>query len=290
MTERTPTARLLTAALVCAALAGMTGIAAYSVTLYRLFCQVTGAGGTTQRAIAAPAERGRFITVLFDTTTAPNLDWRFAPVQRRLRLRLGEEAVAFFTAENLSRTAITGRATFNVTPEKTGLYFKKIHCFCFDDQRLEPGQKASMPVSFFVDPRLADDPNTAEVQEITLSYTFFRSLKQDDGRALASLDAGTPPSMRGQSLFAAQCAGCHGLDHAAIGPALAGVYGRQAGTSAGYPYSAALARSGVIWESASLDRWLAGPQAMLPGALMPMRVSNAADRAALIAYLRTLSP
>jgi cytochrome c oxidase assembly protein Cox11 len=278
----------LTAFLVLLALLSMGGVAAYSVTLYRLFCQATGFGGTTQRADRAPDTRGRFITVFFDTTTSPALPWRFVPLQRRLKLRLGEEQMAYFEAENLSDQPIEGRATFNVTPEKTGIYFKKIQCFCFNAQTLKPHEKVSMPVSFFVDPALANDPNTEEVQEITLSYTFFRNQGIAGASQLAALDRGTPPAQRGEIIFAQNCAGCHTPTANKVGPRLGGIYGRAAGSVAGYPYSAALRSAHVTWEQATLERWLANPQAMLPGALMPMHLDNVAERADVIAYLRTL--
>ena len=279
---------LYTVLAIVAVLIGMAGLAGYSVTLYRLFCQVTGAGGTTQRASIAPDARGRVITVLFDTTTAPNLPWRFVPLQRRVRLRLGEETIAYFAAENLSDHDIVGHAAFNVTPEKTGLYFKKIQCFCFDEQLLHAHQKVAMPVTFFVDPQLAADPNTEEVEEITLAYTFFRSVRPDQGHDLTRLNVGQSPAVRGEALFGAQCAGCHALAETKIGPRLGGVYGRHAGGLAGYPYSQGLRRAQIVWDSTSLNTWLAGPGDMVAGAAMPMRVRDAADRAAIIAYLRTL--
>ena len=113
--------------------------------------------------------------MFFDTSVAPGLPWRFSPVQRSVRLRLGEDTLAFFEARNLSDHAIVGHATFNVSPEKAGLYFKKIQCFCFNEERLGAGETARMPVTFFVDPKIAEDPDTADVHEITLSYTFFQS-------------------------------------------------------------------------------------------------------------------
>jgi len=169
-----------------ALLALMGGLTAYSVTLYRLFCQVTGAGGTTQRvAAASTVETDRLVTVFFDTNTAPGLPWRFQPVQRQIHVHLGENALAFFTAENVSDTPIVGHATFNVTPEKAGPYFSKVQCFCFTEERLGAHQSVQMPVTFYVDPRLATDPNTEDVHEITLSYTFFRSARPEGAQDLA---------------------------------------------------------------------------------------------------------
>jgi cytochrome c oxidase assembly protein Cox11 len=180
------TRRMMTIAGFVAVLAIMTGITSYSVTLYRLFCQATGAGGTTQRVTqGSTSQTARMVTVFFDTSTAPGLPWRFEPMQRSIKIHLGEDAMAFFTATNLSGEDIVGHATFNVTPEKVGLYFKKIQCFCFNEEKLKAGETARMPVTFFVDPHMADDPDTADVHEITLSYTFFQSKRPQDALALA---------------------------------------------------------------------------------------------------------
>ncbi len=177
---------MMTIAGFVAVLAIMTGITSYSVTLYRLFCQATGAGGTTQRVTqGSTSQTARMVTVFFDTSTAPGLPWRFEPVQRSIQIHLGEDAMAFFSATNLSGEDIVGHATFNVTPEKVGLYFKKIQCFCFNEEKLKAGETARMPVTFFVDPHMADDPDTADVHEITLSYTFFQSKRPQDALALA---------------------------------------------------------------------------------------------------------
>lgn len=152
----------------------MIGLTAASVPLYRLFCQVTGYGGTTQRAEAAPgAVAGPLLTVLFNADVAPDLPWRFRPAQRRLEVHAGEQQLAFYTAENRADGPVVGTATFNVTPHKVGVYFHKLACFCFEQQTLEAGERVDMPVSFFVDPALLEDPATREVRQITLSYTFF---------------------------------------------------------------------------------------------------------------------
>jgi cytochrome c oxidase assembly protein Cox11 len=152
------TRRTLTIAGFIAVLAIMTGITSYSVTLYRLFCQATGAGGTTQRVTeASTTQTARTVTVFFDTSTAPGLPWRFEPVQRSVKIHLGEDAVAFFTATNLSGKDIVGHATFNVTPDKVGLYFKKIQCFCFNEEKLKAGETAQMPVTFFVESKRPQD-------------------------------------------------------------------------------------------------------------------------------------
>ena len=168
--------RRIAALLVTVPLA-MGALAWASAPLYRLFCQVTGFGGTPGTAAEAPqaAADAPSIEVRFNADIAPDLDWRFGPVERAVTVRLGEPALAFYRAENLSDEPVTGAATFNVTPLKAGAYFSKIDCFCFTEQRLGPGESADMPVSFFVDPEIATDPNVRDVGTITLSYTFFRS-------------------------------------------------------------------------------------------------------------------
>jgi len=282
--------RWATAAASVATICVMLGVVSYSVTLYRLFCEVTGAGGTTQRVAANTAQTtDRFVTVLFDTNVAPNLPWRFRPLQRSVRVRLGEETPAFFEAENLSDDAIVGRATFNVTPEKAGLDFKKIECFCFSEERLAPHAVVQMPLQFYVDPELASRPGTRDVREITLSYTFFRAANAGEGMDLARFE-GKPTPAAGAALFAENCAACHQVDAAKVGPALGGVLGRPAGAMANYPYTKALAASGLVWTAGTLDRWLAGPAALVPGTAMPMAVADAGARAAIIAYLEQIPP
>ena len=162
--------------------AGMTGLAYASVPLYRLFCQVTGFGGTPQRVAAAPAEiSDRTVRVTFTADVARGLDWKFQPLQRNLTLKVGENKLAFYVAENRESEPVTGRATFNVSPEIFGPYFSKIECFCFTEQTLQPGQRIEMPVSFFIDPAMLDDPRLRKLNDVTLSYTFFRAA--DDGAA-----------------------------------------------------------------------------------------------------------
>ena len=156
--------------------AGMIGLSFASVPLYRLFCQVTGYGGTTQVAEAAPgAVAERVIKVRFNADTAPGLPWYFKPVQREIALKVGESGLAYYRARNLAAVAVTGTSTFNVTPLKAGQYFSKVQCFCFTEQRLEAGQELDMAVSFFVDPEILSDRNLDDVKTITLSYTFFRA-------------------------------------------------------------------------------------------------------------------
>jgi cytochrome c oxidase assembly protein subunit 11 len=155
---------------------GMTGLAFASVPLYRLFCQVTGFDGTTMRAAedAAPGPvPGKQVAVRFDANTAPTLPWTFKPERHVEVVAIGEREMAFYTARNLSARPITGTATFNVTPTQAGQYFTKIQCFCFSEQTLKPGEEVRMPVVFYVDPKILDDPDAREISEITLSYTFY---------------------------------------------------------------------------------------------------------------------
>lgn len=178
-----------TALILAGTVAGMLGLTYASVPLYDLFCRVTGYAGTTQRADAesAPTQAvsDRVFTVQFDANTASGLPWTFQPEQRSVTVRAGEQKLVFYKARNNSSRPVTGRATFNVTPDKSGQYFVKIACFCFDEQTLQPGQEVDMPVTFYVDPALLQDRNLDEVKTITLSYTFFRD--QNDETQSSSL-------------------------------------------------------------------------------------------------------
>lgn len=169
----TPVAR--TTMLAAGLALGMTGLGYASVPLYRAFCQATGFAGTTQRAEAAPgaALSGKRVSVRFDANHVSALPWEFAPEKANEPVILGEREIAFFTAKNLSDKPVTGRATFNVTPSQAGKYFNKIQCFCFTEQTLLPGKQVRMPVIFYVDPAIADDPDARDIKEITLSYTFY---------------------------------------------------------------------------------------------------------------------
>jgi len=156
---------------------GMGGLAYASVPLYELFCQVTGYGGTTQRAENVNGVKiiDRPIQVRFDANTASSLNWEFKPVQRQIEVKLGEQMVVNYVAKNNSDKPIVGMATFNVTPQALGAYFNKIECFCFTDTYIEPGGTLEMPVSFFVDPELDLEKEFKGVKTITLSYTFYQS-------------------------------------------------------------------------------------------------------------------
>ena len=175
-------------------IAVMLGLVAYSPQLYRLFCGATGLGGTTQRVnedTAAVAKR--MVTVQFDSNVEPGLPWRFAPEQRAVKVHLGEQKLVYFSAENTSDQPIVGHATFNVTPLQTGIYFNKIQCFCFTEERLDPHQKVDMPVVFFVDPAFGKDSELRDIDTITLAYTFFRSANPANASDLSRFLPDAPP-------------------------------------------------------------------------------------------------
>ena len=156
--------------------AGMVGLSYAAVPLYDLFCRVTGFGGTTQVADDVGTEvLDRTVRVRFVGATDAGLPWAFGPETREVELPIGEPALVYYWAENRSDEPVAGTAVYNVTPQKTGLYFNKVECFCFTAQTLQPGERAEFPVYFFVDPAMADDASQDDVQAITLSYTFFRS-------------------------------------------------------------------------------------------------------------------
>jgi cytochrome c oxidase assembly protein subunit 11 len=160
---------------------GMVGLSYAAVPLYEMFCQVTGYGGTPARADSASTEtRDRMLTIRFDSNVDPALPWNFHPQSRTLDVRVGENRLAFYRAENRGREPVIGRATFNVLPERAARYFTKVECFCFTEQRLEAGESVEMPVSFYIDPAILDDREASDIVEITLSYTFFRSTNATD--------------------------------------------------------------------------------------------------------------
>ena len=154
-------------------IAVMVALVAFSPILYRTFCQATGFAGTPERATRAPGAVAGQVGVRFDANVSPGLPWRFEPEQNTIRVAPGAQTKIFYMAQNLSARAIVGQAAYNVSPESVGKYFKKIQCFCFSEQTLQPGQKVDMPVVFFVDPAIKKDPDTKDIDEITLSYTFY---------------------------------------------------------------------------------------------------------------------
>ncbi|OCW55620.1 cytochrome c oxidase assembly protein [Hoeflea olei] len=168
----------------------MVGVSYAAVPLYQLFCQVTGYGGTTQRVEQmSDTILDRTIKVRFDSNVAAGLPWKFKPVDREVEIRIGETVQIAYTAENLSQDSTYGQATFNVTPMSAGAYFNKIQCFCFTENELKPGETMNMPVVFFVDPAIVDDPDAKDVNTITLSYTFFPQEPQNPVAAAAKPEA-----------------------------------------------------------------------------------------------------
>lgn len=164
--------------------AGMVGLSFASVPLYRLFCQVTGFGGTTQTAQSLPGTViDRAVTVRFNADTNPGLPWHFQPELREINVKLGQGGLIAYRAQNLSDHDVVGNAVYNVTPPEVGPYFHKIQCFCFQEQKLAAKQSVDMPVYFYVDPEMAKDPNLDDVKTITLSYTFFPAKSDDLDRA-----------------------------------------------------------------------------------------------------------
>lgn len=157
------------------------GLSYAAVPLYKVFCQMTGFGGTTQVADEArakkvvPLENGRIVKVFFSGTVHDAMPWSFRPTQNEVKVVPGETALAFYSVTNTADYPVTGVATYNVLPPKAGLYFSKIQCFCFEEQRLGAHEQIDMPVFFFIDPEFADDPAMDSVNSITLSYTFFKT-------------------------------------------------------------------------------------------------------------------
>lgn len=155
---------------------GMFCLAYASVPLYSLFCKVTGFGGTPKtEVVALPTQiLNRVITVRFNTDTDPNLQWAFKPEQKEIKIRVGEQKLIFFSAENISGVDEKGISAYNVTPHAIGKFVNKVKCFCYEEQTLKAGDKMVYPVSFFLDPAMVKDKNLDDVKTITLSYTFFK--------------------------------------------------------------------------------------------------------------------
>ena len=169
----------------------MGGLAFASVPLYRMFCQATGYNGTPRIGPSvSPGTTGGHIEIRFDANTSPSLPWQFTADERVVTVALGEDRLATYTGRNGAERSVTGVATYNVTPEKAARYFHKTACFCFNEQTLAAGQSMSFPLSFWVDPAIATDPDTQDVRSITLSYTFFRSI--DDAARNGGLDHAGP--------------------------------------------------------------------------------------------------
>lgn len=179
--------------------AAMLGAAYASVPLYRLFCQVTGFDGTP-RIASKPSDTvlDKTVTVRFDANVAPGLSWSFTPVQTTTRVKIGENALAFYRATNTSGQPVHGTATFNVFPEQAAPFFNKLQCFCFTEQLLQPGESLEMPVSFFIDPQITTDKDARAITHITLSYTFYPVATPKPGVAGKAGDPATPQAVQGK--------------------------------------------------------------------------------------------
>ena len=166
----------LMVAIACVGLvAGMIGMAYAAVPLYRLFCQVTGYGGTTQVGVEAPSRVLKEVTTIrFDSNVMAGLNWSFSPAHGPVEIHIGATGMAYYKATNLDDIATSGTAVFNVTPTWTGQYFVKLECFCFTEQTLAPGETVDMPVQFYVDPEIVNNDAFAALDTITLSYSFYR--------------------------------------------------------------------------------------------------------------------
>lgn len=165
----------------------MASLSFAAVPFYDWFCRVTGFGGTTGVATAAPDTiLEQTVRVRFDASTERGMPWEFKPAQREMTVRIGENVLAFYEAYNPTDRAVAGTASYNVTPDAAGGYFQKIACFCFTEQVLQPGERVQMPVSFFVDPEMLKDPEGKFVKEITLSYTFYETPLPEEQAALAA--------------------------------------------------------------------------------------------------------
>lgn len=179
-----PTRNLRTALLAAGFALAMLGLGFAAVPLYRIFCQVTGFGGTTMRATESDAEVAErmaksagagTISIRFDASIDRGMPWKFAAAQPTQQVAIGQRSLAFYTSRNNSDRPVTGQASFNVEPEQAGKYFNKIQCFCFTEQTLQPGEEVRMPVLYYVDPAALKDPNMQGVEQITLSYTFHQT-------------------------------------------------------------------------------------------------------------------
>lgn len=178
--SKKPNANTRTALSLAAIVAGMVMLSFASVPLYDMFCRVTGFGGTTQESTQIPDEiLDREVRITFSANIDKELPWRFEPLEPEIRIKVGEYRLTAYESENLSNDAITGVAVYNVTPFEAGQYFHKVQCFCFEEQTLGANQLVNMPISFFIDPSFAEDPELKNVKEITLSYTFYNETSQN---------------------------------------------------------------------------------------------------------------
>lgn len=158
---------------------GMIGAAYAAVPLYDAFCRATGFGGRVEKADVAPTKvLDQTVDVRFDVNVDKDLPWVFQAEERRQTLRIGATGMAFFKVTNTSDKPQTGQAVYNVVPTSVGAYLRKLECFCFTEQTIQPGQTVEFPMVYFIDPGFADDFETKGTKEVTLSYTFFPVVKQ----------------------------------------------------------------------------------------------------------------
>jgi cytochrome c oxidase assembly protein subunit 11 len=220
---------------------GVAGLSYAAVPLYKVFCQATGFGGTTQTATAEqfkgmkPVPGARRITVYFNADTSASMPWRFVPQQKAVRVVPGETALAFYTATNPTSAPVTGVSTYNITPMRAALYFHKIQCFCFEEQRLKAGEEIDMPVFFYIDPKFLEDPNMANVESLTLSYTFFRSGEKeviDIAHELAQKGGGDVDEVKAKvAAWTTELRGRTGVGLAAVPPTAAAAPAPTTGSS-----------------------------------------------------------
>ena len=178
------------AAILVGVVVTMGALAWAAVPFYSWFCRVTGYAGTTNTSVQASDKvLDEYVTVWFDANTAPDMPWQFKPKQRSIKLKIGESGMAFYEAYNPSDETVAGTASYNVAPDLAGYYFTKIQCFCFTEQVLKPHERVEMPVVFYVDPEIVDDPDAGRIRNITLSYTFYETELPD---TQASLPAAKP--------------------------------------------------------------------------------------------------
>jgi cytochrome c oxidase assembly protein subunit 11 len=189
-TRQTQRGVRLTAASMVVVVSAMVGLVVASEPLYKLFCQVTGYGGTPR--IADKGSSGvasEMMTVRFDSNVNRDLAWKFRPAVAQVNVQIGEETLAFYEAKNMSDETLVGTATFNVMPERVAPYFNKIECFCFTEQVLKPGETVQMPVTFFIDPDMLKDQYARDIKTVTLSYTFFLNQDQSKAKTAAATQA-----------------------------------------------------------------------------------------------------
>ena len=178
------------AAILVGVVVTMGALAWAAVPFYSWFCRVTGYAGTTNASTEASDKvLDEYVTVWFDANTAPDMPWQFKPKQRSIKLKIGESGMAFYEAYNPTDETVAGTASYNVAPDLAGYYFTKIQCFCFTEQVLKPHERVEMPVVFYVDPEIVDDPDAGRIRNITLSYTFYETELPD---TQASLPAAKP--------------------------------------------------------------------------------------------------